>query len=214
MKRDYRTLFGLLLIVAGVLLVLQQYNYIQGEWSDAIFAGLWGLAALFFFDVFRRDRNQWWFGMLALILAGIAANHVLDLFFPPLGDVLGGAFFLGAIGIGFLVAYRRSPANWWAVIPAGVMFSLATISIVNDLPITLPFESGGLLFIGLGLTFLYLTQLKVEGERLSWAIYPAIPLLLLGVFVGFRQADTWEFVWPSLIILLGLVFLVEAFRKR
>lgn len=214
MKRDYRTLFGLLLILGGVLLVLQQYNYLQGEWSDAVFAGLWGLGALFFYDIFQRDRAQWWFGLVALILAGIAVNHILDLFFPPLGEALGGAFFLGAIGIGFLVAYRRTPGNWWAVIPAGVMFTLAVISVVDNLGAQLPFETGGLLFIGIGLTFLVLTQLRVDGERLSWAIYPAVPLVIFGLLVGFRRAESWNFIWPSLIILLGLYFLLEALRKR
>ena len=214
MKRDYRSLFGLLLILGGVLLILQQYNYLQGEWSDAVFAGLWGLGALYFYDMFRRDRAQWWLGMVALILSGIAVNHVLDLFFPPLGEVIGGAFFLAAIGVGFLIAYRRNAANWWAVIPAGVMFTLAAISVVDDLSTNLPFETGGLLFIGIGLTFLFLTQIRIEGERLTWAIFPALPLLVLGLFVGLGRVASWNYIWPALLIVLGAYFLIDALRKR
>ncbi|MEX1143548.1 MAG: hypothetical protein WEC16_01810 [Anaerolineales bacterium] len=214
MKRDYRSLFGLLLILGGVLLILQQYDYLQGEWSDAVFAGLWALGALFFYDMFSRDRAQWWFGMVSLILAGIAANHVLDLFFPAFGAAIGGALFLAAIGIGFLIAYRRNAANWWAIIPAGVMFTLATISVVDDLGTELPFETGGLLFVGIGLTFLFLTQLRVDGERLSWAIFPAIPLLILGIFVGLGQDASWGYIWPALLIVLGAYFLIDALRRR
>jgi hypothetical protein len=214
MKRDYRSLLGLSLIVAGLLLFLQQSNYLQGEWSDAVFAGLWALGALYFYDLFRRDRTQWWFGMVALIMLGVAANRLLDLFFPEIGAVIGGAFFLIAIGVGFLIAYRRNAANWWAIIPAGVMFTLATISVVDDLGANLPFETGGLLFVGIGLTFLVLTQLRVEGERLSWAIFPAIPLLILGLFVGLGREASWSYIWPALVILLGLYFLFDAIRKR
>ena len=64
MKRDYRTLFGLLLILGGVLLVLQQYNYLQGEWSDAVFAGLWAWAR-YFSTIFSNGTapnggSAWW----------------------------------------------------------------------------------------------------------------------------------------------------------
>lgn len=215
MKRDYRTLFGVLLIAGGLLLGLQQFGYLQGDWNDAVFAGVWLLGALFFFDLYRQDRNQWWFGLVAFVLGGLAATNLLSLFFPTIGNAIGGGIFLAAIGTGFIVAYRRDTTNnWWALIPAGVMFSLATISILNDLPVELPFESGGLLFIGLGLTFLLLTRITVAGEPLSWGFFPAIPLLLLGIFVSFGRAASWSYIWPALIILFGLYFLVDAMRKR
>jgi hypothetical protein len=214
MKRNYTTLLGILLVVAGVLLGLQQYGYLRGEWSDAVFTGLWALGALYLFDIYRQDRGQWWFGLAAFVLAGLAVASGLALFFPQLGGALGGFIFLGAIGAGFLIAYRRNPGNWWALIPAGVMISLALISVVDDLPIELPFESGSLLFFGMGLTFLALSQLRVGEERLTWAVYPAIPLLVLGFFVGFGEAASWNYIWPSLIILLGVYFLVDAVRRR
>lgn len=212
--RNYRTLFGLVLIVAGVLLALQQFNYLQGNWSDALIGGLAALAAIYFLDVYRKDRAQWWFGMLAFIFLGLAINNLLDVFAPALGDAIGGVIFLAAIGIGFLIAFLHSSANWWALIPAGVMFSLASVAVFDDLGTSLPLNSGGLLFIGLGLTFLILTRVNVNGERLNWAIFPAIPLLIFGLFVGFGSASLWNYIWPSLIILFGLYFLVSAIRKR
>lgn len=213
MKRNYSTLFGLLLIFAGVLMGLQQYNLLGGEWSDAIFVGLWALGALYFYDVYRRDQAQWWFGLVALVMAGMALSNALDLFIAPVGEAIGGAIFFGAIGTGFLLVYRRSQTNWWALIPAGVMFSLAAVTVVDELPLGSGFESGSVLFIGIGLTFLIISQLKVGKEDLSWAIYPAIPLLALGALVGFGEASAWNYVWPGLIILLGVYFLVNALRK-
>ncbi len=214
MQRDYRSLLGIFLIAGGVLLGAQQLGLLRGDWSDAVFAGLWGLGALFFFDLYRRDRNQWWFGLVAFILAGLAVGGLLSLFFPAIGDAIGGAIFFGAMAFGFILVYRRDSNNWWALIPAGVMLSLAAISVADDLPFQLPFDEGGLLFIGIGLTFLVLTQIKVAGENLSWAIYPAIPLILFGLFVAFGRSASWNVLWPVLIIIFGLYFLVDAMRKQ
>jgi hypothetical protein len=214
MQRDYRSLLGIFLIAGGLLLGAQQFGLVSGDWSDAVFAGLWALGALFFFDLYRRDRNQWWFGLVAFILAGLAVSGLISLFFPAVGDAIGGAIFFGAMATGFILVYRRDSNNWWALIPAGVMLSLAAITVVDDLPIQLPFDEGGLLFLGMGLTFLVLTQIKVAGERLAWAIFPAIALLLFGVFVAFGRSASWNIVWPSLIIIFGLYFLVDAMRKR
>lgn len=214
MQRNYRTLFGVLLIVAGGLLALQQFGYLQGDWNDALFAGMWALGSLYFYDLYRQNKTQWWFGLVAFILGGLAVTNALDLIVPPVGEIIGGGLFLGAIGVGFIIAYRRSPENWWALIPAGTLFSLALVSMTNDLPIDLPFDSSGILFIGIGLTFLALTQISADGEKLSWAFFPAIPLLALGLFVGFGGTETWNFIWPSTLVLLGVYFLIQALRTR
>lgn len=214
MQRDYRSLLGILLIAGGLLLGAQQLGYLRGDWSDAVFAGLWALGALFFFDLYRRDRSQWWFGLVAFILGGLAASNLLSLAFPALGDAIGSGIFFGAMALGFILVYRRDSNNWWALIPAGVMLSLGAISVADELPFQLPFDEGGLLFIGIGLTFLVLTQINVAGERLTWAIYPAIPLILFGIFVAFGRSASWNVVWPVLIIVFGLYFLVDAMRKR
>jgi hypothetical protein len=140
-------------------------------------------------------------------------TNLLNLLVPSLGDNIGGAIFLGAIGAGFLVAYARQRANWWAIIPAGVLFTLAVISVVDNFPGVLPFESGALLFFGIGLTFLTISFMNIEGQRFSWALIPAIVLIAFGVFVGFGQTASWNIIWPALIILFGAYFLVSSLRK-
>ena len=214
MSKNFNTIFGILLIVAGSLLALQQFGYLGGNVGDALFTGLWALGAIYFGNMYLRDRAQWWFALIALVLAGLTLTNLLDLFLPPVGEVIGGGLFLGAIGAGFLVAYARQRSNWWAVIPAGVLFTLAIISIVDDLPGTpLPFDSGALLFFGIGITFMVISFLNVEGQRLSWAMIPAIVLIAFGLFVGFGQAESWNYIWPSLIILFGIYFLITSLRR-
>lgn len=213
MGKNFNTIFGILLIVAGLLLGAQQLGYLGGSVVDALFTGIWALGAIYFANLYMRDRAQWWFALVAFILASLTLTNLLDLFVPRLGETIGGAIFLGAIGAGFLVAYARQRANWWAIIPAGVLFTLAIISIFNNLPSVLPFETGALLFFGIGLTFLVISLMKIEGQRFSWALIPAIVLLAFGFFVGFRQTESWNYIWPSLIILFGAYFLISSLRK-
>lgn len=214
MGKNFNTVFGILLILAGSLLALQQFGYLGGNISDALFTGLWALGAIYFGNMFLQNRSQWWFALIALILGSRAVSGLFDLVLPDFGVDIGGALFFGAIGAGFLVVYRRQASNWWAIIPAGVLFTLAIISIVDDLPGTpLPFDSGGLLFFGIGLTFLVLSFINAEGQRLSWASIPAVVLIAFGFFVGFGEAASWNFIWPSLIILFGAYFLITSLRR-
>ena len=213
MITNLRTVLGILLILGGVLLALQQFGIIGGDFGDAVFTGLYALGAYYFYGLYRNSRNQWWFGFLALLLTGLTITNLLDIFVPSVGGVVGGGIFLGMLGLGFLIAYFRDRASWWAIIPAGVMFSLALVAIVDDLPLTLPFESGGILFLGMGITFFILSFIRVGTERLTWAIFPAIVLAAFGLFVGFGEEAAWGYIWPALIILTGLYFLVSAIRR-
>jgi hypothetical protein len=212
MFKDMRIVFGIFLILAGIAAGLQQFGVLGGQWNDALFVGLFAIAAVYFYNRYRENQVHWWFGLLALLLAGLSISNLLDIFLPTVGEIISGAIFLGAIGAGFLIAYLRNRANWWAIIPAGVMFSLAVVSVADSLP-GLPFDSGGLLFFGMGLTFLVLSFMTAGGQRLSWGIFPAIVLIAFGFFVGFGQAASWNYIWPALIILFGLYFLVSSLRR-
>ncbi len=213
MFKDMRSVFGIFLILAGIAAALQQFGILGGQWNDALFAGLFAIAAVYFYNRYRDNQTHWWFGLLALLLAGLSISNLLDIFLPAVGHIISGAIFLGAIGAGFLIAYLRNRTNWWAIIPAGVMFSLAVVSIADSLPGTLPFDSGSLLFFGMGLTFLVLSFMRIGGRRLSWGIFPAIVLIGFGFFVGFGQSASWNYIWPALIILFGLYFLVSSLRR-
>jgi uncharacterized membrane protein len=213
MNTNIRSLLGILLIGTGVILGLQQFNILGGGWDDALFAVLFAVGALYFYNLFRQNRAQWWFAFVALILSGLAIADLLDVFLPAVGDLIGGAVFFGAIALAFILVYRSDRNNWWALIPAGVMLSLAAVTIADELPSNLPFETGGLLFLGMGLTFFVLYFTKVAGQQLSWAIFPAISLTAFGLFVGFEETASWNYIWPSFIILVGVYFLISSLRK-
>jgi len=43
-----------------------------------------------------------------------------------------GPVFLVAVGLPFLYLYLRNEKNWWVIIPAGVMITLAVIAALNS----------------------------------------------------------------------------------
>ena len=59
MFKDMRTLFGAYLIIAGVLIGLQQFGFLGGEWDEIFFGGLWALGAIYFAGLYRQNRAQW-----------------------------------------------------------------------------------------------------------------------------------------------------------
>ncbi len=212
--QNSRTIFGTLLIAAGVLILLQQLGYLGGGAGDAIFTGLFALGALNFYGRYREDLDSWWLALIAFVLAAFAVEGLLNLFLPAVGRAIGGAVLFIFLGTAFLLAYLRNSINWWAIIPAGVMYSLAAVTVVDDVLGNSPIDGGGVLFLGMGLTFLALSFIRVNGERMSWGIFPAIFLIGFGLYINLGELANWEVVWPSLLILVGGYFLVQAVWRR
>ncbi len=213
MKQNYRAIFGVLLILAGVLLIGQEFGIIGGGWDEIMLGLAFGAGSFFFATMFLVDRSRWWAALVAFIFLGLAASQLIEVFLPSAsGSIIGGTF-LGLTGLGFLAIYFLDRTMWWAIIPAGVLVSLTAVTIVEDIPTVSGFESGGLLFLGLGLTFLVLYFLPVQGSRLTWAIYPALSLLVFGILIGFAELEAWAIIWPSMIIVAGLAFIIGAFRR-
>jgi hypothetical protein len=120
----------------------------------------------------------------------------------------GGLAFLGGIGVGFWAVYIRQPTNWWAIIPGGVLLTLGFTSALSEaFNIS---ETGGVFFVGLGLTFLLLALLA----KLRWAIIPAAVLLLFGFFLGTPFVGGFEYAWIAILLIAGIVLVVSAVRSN
>lgn len=214
MTKDYRSWIGISLVLIGVLLGLQQFGVLGGGFEDAFFALAFGAGVVIFAIIFFQDRRLWWAALVAFILAGLTSQFVLDLLFPTISDGWSGPLFLAFLATGFLVVFLLNRTFWWAVIPSGVLYSVALTAAVDEVPFNIGIDSAGIFFIGMGLTFLFLYSVPIAGERQSWAIFPAIPLLVLGAVVGFGNEGLWDIIWPSLLILGGLYYLFGAFRHK
>jgi len=109
MKRfDVRAIGGILLIVVGILLLLQNF-WILGVVVALIWALIFAAGGLIFLYMFLTNRTRWWAVIPGFGLLGLAALIALDGFLPQVGEVLGGMIFLGGVGLAFWVIYCGFP---------------------------------------------------------------------------------------------------------
>jgi len=210
-KLDARVLFGLLLIVGGLLLLLQNF-WGPGGLLALVWAFLFGAAGAAFFFVFFTNRAHWWAVIPGCALLGIAALIALDQIAPQVADALGGVLFLGGMGLGFWVVYFIKRELWWVVIPGGVMLTLALIAGLSS--VLEGDETGEILFLGLGLTFGLLSFGQTPQGRLRWALIPAAVLLVMGLLLSAAATPLLGYLWPVALILIGLYFVFRIFVSR
>ena len=205
---DIRTILGAGFILLGGLLFLEKLGLLHGA------AGLfWGLVLLagaaYFFYVYYTDRStHFWAIFPALVLLGMSGAA----FMPAGFDNWGGAFFLGAIGAAFWVVYLNNRAHWWAIIPGGVLLTLAGISVFRQASST---DTGSIFFLGLALTFLLVAVLPNLFGKMQWAYITAGALAVMGFLVGGASSvGLAAYVWPAVLILVGVLFIVSFFFRR
>lgn len=179
-----------------------------------ILGGLALLSNLGLFGGFGRLMTAAMFAAGGVVLLRLYTNHprhatlVLPSFvlFAIAGAIVGGALagglFLAVLGLGFLAVYARDRHQWWAVIPAGVLFTLGLVATFAEI---LP--GGLLLFLGLSATFALLTVLPIH--RQAWGIYPALGFAALAVLVLTTSGG-----WVLPLVLVGAGFYLLSRRGK
>ncbi len=205
-----RIAWGLLLILGGMLFLLENLNIISI--SGLFWAILFVLAGLAFLSTFYSDRSAWWAIIPGVILFGLGVFIAMNELAPGFSGVVGGAIFLGTISLAFWLVYLANRANWWAIIPAGVMATLAIIAGLGELAPGM--ELGGLFFFGLGLTFALLGVLPQHAGNLRWAFIPAGIMIIFGVLITAAAANLINYVFPALMILGGIYLLFRRYTFR
>ena len=202
MKRfDFRILVGAVLILGGIMMVLDRTGVLKGA-TDYFWACILAVGAAIFLFWFFSDPSKWWAAIPGFALAGMAGATLL-----PGQSGLGGLAFLGGIGVGFWAIYFAGRERWWAIIPGGVLLTLGITSLMSDVfGMT---NSGGIFFVGLGLTFVLVGLLA----KMKWAYIPAAVLLLLGFFIGTPFVGVMQYVWIGILLVGGAILVASAFRK-
>ena len=205
MKRyDPRLWIGGILIFIGVLSLLDNLNIISNI-SNIFWGVAWGLIGLYFLYRLIVDRAEWWAVFPAFTLLGLSVSQLL----PDSLDGLSGLAFLGGISLAFWWIYFSDTNRWWAIIPGGVMLTLGIISVLDNVTGA---DNGGMLFLGLGLTFI-LVAILPGGSSRSWALIPGMIMLIFGAFLGTPFAGLTVYLWPAVLIILGGYFVVRFFMK-
>ncbi len=201
---------GILLVLAGVILMLDNFDVIQLNWEmlvGPLFAG----GGVIFLAVFILNRENWWalipgFALIAIgIIIYMGQSSETDV------DALGGAVFLGLLGAAFLMIYIFHPDNWWAIIPGGVLMTLAGVTFLDQ---TYEALVGGVFFAGMAVTFGLVYILPKPAGKLKWALYPAGILLILAILALLNATDLMRYVWPLALLIGGGYLVVRAIGKK
>ena len=199
---------GLLLITAGVIFLLDNLGVIALDWAMLI-GPLFAIGGLVFILVFILNTNEWWalipgFVLMAIGLIIFMGERDIDFLEP-----WSGAIFLGFLGAAFFLIYITHRNHWWAIIPGGVLLTLACVTLIAEWEML----SGVVFFLGLGVTFGLVYLLPKPVGKLKWALYPAGILSFVGILVLLGVTRLFNFVWPVALLAAGGYVLYRAIRK-
>ena len=196
---------GVMLFLALTTLLVDSVN---GEWIGALFLFL---IALSFFVVYLNNRTRTWALLVAYIIGVLSIAPML----ASGGETAAyyGPIFLFAVALPFFILYFRSVDNWWAIIPAG---AVTTVAIVAALAIAglIRNENEGvfanaIIMSGLAATF---AVVWLRHAR-QWAKIATIALLVLAVGSVFFATYT-QILGPLLIVVVGIYLFFTALRPR
>lgn len=212
-RLEIRIVGAVLLIVVGVLSLLQNLGIFEGGLA-LLWALLLAAGGVLFLYAFLADRNQWWFIIPGFVLLSVAALIGLEQFVPAFDGDWGGALVTGGIGLAFWAVYFVKREHWWAIIPGGVMLTIAAVIGLSSGLERIGLEVGGVFFLGLGLTFGLLSLLPSPEGRITWALIPAAVFLVMGALITAAAADLLLYLWPAALILGGLYLIFRVLRSR
>lgn len=208
---ETRVMFGLLLILGGGVFLLHNLNLLA---LDNVWPLVTGAPALVFLYVFLRDRASWWAAIPGGTLAGVTVMLLGYQFTHETPEYWVSMWLFGGIGLGFLgVYFRTALREWWSLIPAGVLLTLATVTVLEHF-LEDGEIGGGVFMLGLGLTFVLVYLSPAPGGRRTWAAIPAAVLGLIGLMGLLASTRLVDFVWPLALIGLGGYVLYKGMRPR
>jgi len=207
MKNDQsRLIWGGILILAGILFLLQELN-ILGNASQYLWLIFMAAGAAVFIWIYFTKKEQWWAIIPGLTLLGLSLSGLDSLlnFYP--GSNWTGAIFLGCIGLAFWLIYLRRQDQWWAIIPGGVLITLAAVAGLEKVL----YWSGGIFFLGLAATFALVGILPNQLDT-RWAFIPAAILAVLGVVSFAPLKSVMVVIWPVAFIALGVYIIFRSWK--
>jgi hypothetical protein len=179
---------------------------IRGEW---IGAGLFFTLAMIFFLVYLSKHANW-AAIVAFVMFVLSFLPLLAMTTRP--EISGVLFFL-AISLPFLFIYFRSAEHWWAIIPAGIMLTMAiliAIILLTGTPSTGldPHIANAIIFAGMAFTF------AIVGLRhhRSWALMLAVLVVLIAIMATFIHNPSNS--WALFVVATGICLIYNALRPR
>jgi hypothetical protein len=199
-RSKYRFIWSGLFIIMGLGLLADNLDLL-GDWNAPVWSLILGAVSLLFLSTYISDRRQWWALIPGLTILGTAVGVFL-----AEQDLVEGywvaSIILAGVGLPFVLIFFSDRRQWWALIPGMTMCGIALgtglegANAINDEAV------GGVIVGGIALGFL---AIYLVDRRQWWALIPGGIMGTIAVFL--LLAAVAEFVWPVLLILLGVLLL-------
>ncbi len=204
------TLVGVLLVLGGVFFLTQTLGLVAIT-AVAAWAVIFTVVGVAFLASVLVDRGIWWPLIPGFAFLGIGLVLAIRSFAPGVPGSWAGSIFLGLLGVAFVAVYLMRSSNWWAIIPGGTLLTLAVVAAIDSG--ARRGEGGALFLIGLGVTFLLVYLAPTQHGRMTWALFPAGMLLVLGFVSGVGSTVWFGAVWPILLIAAGTYLVYRAYSR-
>ena len=215
-SKSFGILVGIGLIVLGFILFANSLFRFDFP-AEYIIAMFFGLGALFFLKLYIQDSGRWW----SLVLTSICMIVTFAVFVENTRSIDSDYVGVGVnwiIGATFLTVFLQNRKHWWAIIPAGVMFTVGFVVLreISYYYFIGEINSGFYMMLGLAITFGVLYYMTNSERNLSWAAYPALTFLGITMIIGLTERYTveGEYVVPILFLGLGGYLLFKSASRK
>ncbi len=165
--------------------------------------------ALPFLAVFLRNRSQWWALIPAYVLVAVAGIVTLD-DLNLVADEFVGSYVLTAIALPFVLVFVRNRANWWALIPAYVLLSIAVMIALIELEVLGDLVVPAYVMFTVAIPFFVI---YARNPRNWWALIPTGIMTVVGA--SFLIAENLiQYVGAVAMILAGVYILVRQLMRK
>ena len=209
-KRILNIVWGALIILLGIFLLLITTDVISININTAwVFGILFFFGFLIFIGLYiSMHRTQFWPlipGIISLGLSILILSEEINI-----KGHIGAGLFILFIGLSFLMVTVLHKQHWWAIIPAGMVGSVSLVIFFSD-------EIGvGLMFLGMGFTFLALYFLLLNRpEKHWWPLIPGGILSFMGMlFLLFGAVEFGNYILPIALIIVGTILIIRHLKTE
>ncbi len=207
---DFRRIFGLAIVAIGLFALLHNFEIMEVNSPFIISLAMLIVGGLSLRLYFKKERALWW--LIISLIALFWGSGILMYELNIISFHFRNQFCLFGIGLSFLVVYFQNTKNWWALIPGGSILVLFLVDLLDEIFYLERGLASFLLILGIGLIFFYLYLIRNENNRLQWAIYPAIVIVLFSLLQLYFSTRT-TIIHIGIAIVLILIGLFIIFRS-
>lgn len=201
---------GILLIIIGFIFLLNNLNIIDITFSGTFITGsIFFLGFLIFIGIYIGEgRREFWPLIPGFIFLGLAVHITSN--YIGIDNKIGAGLLILFIGMSFLSVFILHPENWWAIIPGGIVTSISLVIFYSN-------SFGvGLMFLGMGCTFLILYPiLKNTAPNSWWTFIPGGILGAMGCIFIFSSTNILKEseLLSIMLIVIGIILVVRSYNR-